>query len=72
MLTEGFIIMILGMAIVFIFLSIIIAIMYGIKFFINFLPAGNEDLSSSIAGNQEFSPEEIAVAVAAIRKSMKK
>jgi len=72
MLMEGFIVMIVGMSIVFVFLSIIVAIMYSIKFFINFLPARNKDLSSTITGSQNFTPEEIAVAVAAIRKSMKK
>ncbi len=72
MLMEGLIIMIVGMAIVFLFLSIIIAIMYGVRFFINFILSRKKDLSSTIAGSQNFTPEEMAVAVAAIRKSMKK
>jgi sodium pump decarboxylase gamma subunit len=72
MLTEGFIIMIIGMAIVFLFLAIVIAIMYCFKFFIKFLPVDNENTSSANTENQDLAIEEIAVAVAAIKKYMKK
>lgn len=68
MLVDGFIIMIIGMATVFLFLAILVAIMYGSKFFIKYLPIENESSSLEITKSQDATLEEIAVAVAAIKK----
>ncbi len=68
MLTEGFIIMVIGMAVVFVFLGILVAIMYASRYFIKYMPIENQSSSMEIAKSQEASPEEVAVAVAAIKK----
>ena len=68
MLTEGFIIMVIGMAVVFLFLGILVAIMYASRYFIKYLPIENQSASAEIIASREPTPEEIAVAVAAIKK----
>jgi sodium pump decarboxylase gamma subunit len=68
MLVDGFIIMIIGMVTVFLFLAILVAIMYGSKFFIKYLPIENESSSPEITKRQDATLEEIAVAAAAIKR----
>lgn len=68
MLTEGFIIMMIGIGTVFLFLAILVAIMYASKYFIKYLPIENQSSSTEIGGSREATPEEVAVAMAAIKK----
>jgi len=72
MLGEGLVIMIIGMGAVFLFLGVLVIIMYGFKFIIRFLPIENKSLSPEITGGRDATLEEIAAAVAAIRKFKKK
>lgn len=64
--------MVIGILMVFLFLGALVAIMYSSKFFIKFLPIENKNLSLSEARDQDSKFEEIAVAVAAIKKSIHK
>ncbi len=72
MLTEGLITIIIGMSMVFLFLAILVGIIYCLKFFIKFFPMGSKSSSLKKSENLDSVLEEIAVAVAAIKKSMKK
>jgi Na+-transporting methylmalonyl-CoA/oxaloacetate decarboxylase gamma subunit len=68
MLGEGLIIMLIGMGAVFLFLAALVIIMYGFRFFIRFLPIENRSPSLETARGRDATPEEIAAAVAAIKK----
>lgn len=69
---DGLIFMVIGMTAVFLFLTIMVFLMNGMKFFMKFLPAETEDLSGTGKKNQDLRLEEIAIAVAIAKKSMEK
>ncbi len=69
MLIQGLIVMLIGMATVFLFLGIMVILMNSTAFFMKFFP--EEKHSVSPKTEQKPGLEEIAIAVAAIKKSMK-
>lgn len=70
MLIEGIIIVVIGMAIVFLFLSVMILVMYGMKAINRLLPHHPQDeLDGSAEKSLEF--EAIAIAAAAAKKQRK-
>ena len=72
MLTEGIIIVLIGMVVVFLFLGVLVAIIYASKHFIKYLPIENQSETSELAKTGGITPEEAAVAIAAVQKFKQK
>ncbi len=72
MLMDGFIFMVIGMSMVFVFLLIMVLLMRGMTFFMKFLPAEAQSLPASKKEMRNVGLEEIAIAVAIAKKTMKK
>jgi sodium pump decarboxylase gamma subunit len=72
MLMDGFIFMVIGMTVVFVFLIIMVLLMRGVAFFMKFLPAEAPSLPAAKKEIRNAGLEEIAIAVAIAKKSMKK